>query len=31
MVLIVVCGLYAAHREALRARALSGSARTQAP
>jgi len=31
MVLIVVCGLYAARREAMRARAISDSARTQAP
>jgi drug/metabolite transporter (DMT)-like permease len=31
MVLIVVCGLYAAHREARRARVLSDSARTPAP
>jgi len=31
MGLIVVCGLYAARREALRAQALSGSARTPAP
>lgn len=31
MVLIVVCGLYAAHREALRARALSDSAGMPAP
>ena len=31
LVLIVVCGLYAAHREALRARALSDSARMPAP
>ena len=31
MALIVACGLYAAHREALRARKLSDSARTTAP
>ena len=31
MVLIVVCGLYAAHREALRAKALSDSAGMQVP
>ena len=31
MGLIVVCGLYAAHREAIRARAISDSARTTAP
>ena len=31
MALIVVCGLYAAHREALRARAISDSARTTTP